>query len=113
MFYPIFQNNFISVSLSVPPPYACKVAYIPDIGGVESRVNPEQVATNAVHGQKGAGGRTAGAGGGKRSSGWGSRVTLRKMTWGWVEGFLNVSKAFRRIDATEGTYLKDIQVLAA
>lgn len=32
------------------------------------------------------------------------------MTWAWVEGFLNVSKAFRRVDGTEGTYLKDIQV---
>lgn len=32
------------------------------------------------------------------------------MTWGWVEGFLSVSKAFRRLDSTEGTYLKDIQV---
>ncbi|CAM9543075.1 unnamed protein product [Hapterophycus canaliculatus] len=31
------------------------------------------------------------------------------MTWAWVEGFLSVSKAFRRVDATEGTYLKDIQ----
>ncbi|CAM9347916.1 unnamed protein product, partial [Laminaria digitata] len=31
------------------------------------------------------------------------------MTWGWVEGFLNVSKAFRRLDAAEGTYLKEIQ----
>ena len=39
-----------------------------------------------------------------------ARRTLRKMTWGWVEGFLNVSKAFRRLDAAEGTYLKEIQV---
>lgn len=32
------------------------------------------------------------------------------MTWGWVEGFLNVAKAFRRLDGTEGTYFKEIQV---
>eukprot|EP00752_Nemacystus_decipiens_P011484 g10196.t1 len=89
-----------------------KVTYIPDIGGVESRVNPEQVSANAA--QKGVGGggssRVAGAGGGgKWAASLGSRATLRRMTWGWVEGFLSVAKAFRRIDATEGTYLKDIQ----
>ena len=92
-----------------------KVTYIPDIGGVESRVNPEQAAVNAGHSQKGTGAgggssRAAGAGGGgKWAASWGARATLRRMTWGWVEGFLNVAKAFRRIDATEGTYLKDIQ----
>lgn len=32
------------------------------------------------------------------------------MTWGWIEGFLSVAKAFRRLDTTEGTYLKEIQV---
>lgn len=89
-----------------------KVTYIPDIGGLESRVNPDQVAVNAAQSHKGAGGgvgsgRVAGAGGGGKWAA--SRATLRRMTWGWVEGFLNVAKAFRRIDATEGTYLKDIQ----
>ncbi|CAM9099296.1 unnamed protein product [Ectocarpus fasciculatus] len=89
-----------------------KVAFVPDIGTVESRVNPEKVVTNAAQGQKGqATGRAGGGGGGggKRAASWASRVTLRRMTWGWVEGFLNVAKAFRRIDATDGTYLKDIQ----
>lgn len=60
-----------------------------------------------LQGQKGGGGGRA-AGGAKGSSM--ARRTLRKMTWGWVEGFLNVSKAFRRLDAAEGTYLKEIQV---
>eukprot|EP00904_Undaria_pinnatifida_P003150 jgi/Undpi1/12836/HiC_scaffold_7.g02503.m1 len=59
-----------------------------------------------LQGQKGGGGGRA-AGGAKGSSM--ARRTLRKMTWGWVEGFLNVSKAFRRLDAAEGTYLKEIQ----
>ncbi|CAM9632729.1 unnamed protein product, partial [Ectocarpus sp. 8 AP-2014] len=93
-----------------------KVAYVPDIGTVESRVNPEKVVTNAAQGQKGqaagrAGGGGGGGGGGKGAASWVARATLRRMAWGWVEGFLNVTKAFRRIDGTDGTYLKDIQVL--
>ena len=87
-----------------------KVAYIPDIGGVEPRVDPDQIAAKAVQSQKGATGGGAGrAAGGKWAASWGPRATLRRMTWGWVEGFLNVAKTFRRIDATEGTYLRDIQ----
>lgn len=104
----------ISRACTCAPTCAQQVTYVPDIGGVESRVNPDQVAVTAGQSQKGTGGAGgAGAGrggGGKWAASFGSRATLRRMTWGWVEGFLNVAKAFRRIDATEGTYLKDIQV---
>lgn len=36
--------------------------------------------------------------------------TLRKMTWGWAEGIMGVAKAFQRLDAVDGNYLKEIQV---
>lgn len=53
-----------------------------------------------------------GVGRGAGGKGTSTLRTLRRMTWGWVEGFLTVCKAFRRLDATEGTYLKEIQVRA-
>lgn len=61
------------------------------------------VSPARLQGQHG-GGRSGGA------KGAATPHTLRRMTWGWVEGFLNISKAFRRLDAAEGTYLKEIQV---
>lgn len=36
--------------------------------------------------------------------------TLRQTVWGWIEGILDVAKAFRRLDANGGSYLKEIQV---
>ena len=49
-------------------------------------------------GQKGGGGRAAGGAKGSPMT----RRALRIMTWGWVEVFPNVSKAFRRLDTAEG-----------
>ncbi|CAM9358663.1 unnamed protein product [Ascophyllum nodosum] len=76
-----------------------KVSYVPEIGGVDTMVHPDQVAATASQNSNS----------GQATKGMKRPPTVRSMAWGWVEGFLDVSNAFHRLDSPEGTYLKEIQ----